>query len=43
MVEALLIFWNGILLELRLMESMDTTAELGMVVQMCHRMRMQIF
>ena len=30
--EALLVFKNGILLELRLMESLVTTVELGMLV-----------
>ncbi len=41
MVGALLILGNGILLELRLMESLDTTAELGMLVRMSFRMKMQ--
>ena len=41
-VGALLIFGSGILLELRLMESLDTTAELDMLVQMCCWMKIQI-
>ena len=42
-VRTLIIFKNGILLKLRLMESLVTTAELVMLIQMSCQMETQIF